>query len=208
MVLKALKRGKEDRRGTQSYWSVERPRRLWLWEFKLVKDMEAWPEMFYSIGSHCCFGGEREKWFAFLSDLPTLRWHLSRDCPGHRGLRGYEVEELPEGQLHFPTEEEAEYPWEMCKAYAEAVKDQLEKDGQFEAAVLEARESHYLASATSRLARPEVAAPMGAMLALCEQRMLPGKERERLSSLLRQSTYQGTDVRMFLEVDSRGKGKE
>ena len=35
------------------------------------------------------------------------------DCPGHAGLRTYEVEELPDGTLRFDTEEEAEYPWDM-----------------------------------------------------------------------------------------------
>ena len=32
--------------------------------------------------------------------------------------------------------------WEMCMAYARAVKDQIEADGQFEAAVTEAREAY------------------------------------------------------------------
>ena len=50
------------------------------------------------------------KWFAILSDLPSLQRHLSMDCPGHPGLRSYEVEELPDGTLRFDTEEEAEYP--------------------------------------------------------------------------------------------------
>ena len=203
MVLRALRRGKEDRRGKKCYWSVEHPRRSWMWEFKLVKDMEEWPEMKYSVGSHCCFGGEREKWFAVLSDLPTLRWHLSRDCPGHEGLRSYEVEEMPDGTLRYPTEEEAEYPWEMCKAYAQAVKEQLEADGHFDAAVLEARQAHYLeelAVSTDRLAHPEVAGPVAGLLASMEQSMMKGQEKEHLRYLLRQATYRGSDVRLSLEL--------
>ena len=174
-----------------------------MWEFKLVKDMEEWPEMKYSVESHCCFGGEREKWFAVLSDLPTLRWHLSRDCPGHEGLRSYEVEEMPDGTLRYPTEEEAEYPWEMCKAYAQAVKEQLEADGHFDAAVLEARQAHYLeelAMATDRLAHPEVAGPVAGLLASMEQSMMKGQEKEHLRYLLRQATYRGLDVRLSLEL--------
>ena len=206
MMLKALKRGKEDRRGTRCYWSVEHPRRSWLWEFRLVKDMEEWPEMKYSIASHCCFGGEREKWFAILSDLPSLQRHLSMDCPGHPGLRSYEVEELPDGTLRFDTEEEAEYPWEMCVAYARAVREQIEADGQFDAAVAEAREAHFLeelALATNRLADPDVAGPMSESLALRESFMAKGKEKEHLAAMLRQATYRGSDVRSFLEVDGR-----
>ena len=141
MVLKALKRGKEDRRGKKQYWTLEHPLRSWMWEFQMIKDMEEWPEMTYSVGSHCCFGGDREKWFALLGDLPTLRQHLHKDCPGHRNLRTYQVEERG-GRLYFPTSEEAEYPWEMCVAYARAVKQQLELDGHFEEAVAEAREGY------------------------------------------------------------------
>ena len=108
------------------------------------------------------------------------------DCPGHAGLRTYEVEEMPDGTLRFDTEEEAEYPWEMCVAYARAVKDQIEADGQFEAAVTEAREAHYLeemALATNRLAESDVAGPMAANLALREHHMVKGQEKEHLSSL-------------------------
>ena len=206
MVLKALKRGHEDRRGSKVYWSCEHPRRSWMWEFRLVKEMEAWPEMKYSIASHCCFGGERVKWFAILSDLPSLQRHLSMDCPGHPGLRSYEVEELPDGTLRFDTEEEAEYPWEMCVAYARAVREQIEADGQFEAAVAEAREAHFLeemALATNRLADADVAGPMAESLALKEIYMIKGREKEHLSSLLRHATYRGSDVRSFLEVDGQ-----
>ena len=93
---------------------------------------------------------------------------------------------MPDGTLRFDTEEEAEYPWEMCVAYARAVKDQIEADGQFEAAVTEAREAHYLeemALATNRLAESDVAGPMAANLALREHHMVKGQEKEHLSSL-------------------------
>ena len=128
------------------------------------------------------------------------------DCPGHPALRSYEVEELPDGTLRFDTEEEAEYPWEMCVAYARAVREQIEADGQFDAAVAEAREAHFLeemALATNRLADPDVAAPMAESLALKERYMEKGQEREHLAALLRHATYRGTDVRTFLELEGQ-----
>ena len=207
MVLKALKRGKENRRGLKKYWTCEHPRRSWMWEFKLVKELEELPGFNYAVGSHCCFGGQREKWFAFFGDLPTLRAWLDRECRGHTGLLSYEVEERPDGTLHFPTEEEAEYPWQLCRAYAEAVAEQVKADGHFEDGVVEAREVHYLdelAGATARLAAVEVATPMATLLALAEMDMVPGKERSHLSQLLRAATYRGTDVRLMVEIDGPG----
>ena len=91
-------------------------------------------------------------------------------------------------------------------AYARAVREQIEADGQFDAAVAEAREAHFLeemAFSTNRLADPDVAAPMAESLALKEQYMEKGQEREHLAALLRHATYRGTDVRMFLELEGQ-----
>ena len=91
-------------------------------------------------------------------------------------------------------------------AYARAVREQLKKDGQFDAAVAEAREAHFLekmALATNRLADPDVAGPMAESLALRESFMAKGREKEHLAALLRQATYRGSDVRSYLEVDGQ-----
>ena len=211
MVLRSLKRGKQGVRGPKHYWTVEHPLRSWMWEFQPVKDLEREPGYHYAVGSHCCFGGARQKWFALFGDLPTLRRHLHfPECPGHEGLEGYQVEEDDQGNLWFPTSEEAEYPWAMCQAYADAVYEQLETDGHFEDAAIAAQEPYYLeelAQATSRLAAPEVAAPMANILARAELEMEPGREREHLQSLLRSASYRGTDVRLVTEID-RGDGPE
>ena len=86
------------------------------------------------------------------------------------------------------------------------MREQIEADGQFEAAVAEAREAHFLeemALATNRLADADVAGPMVESLALKGTYMVKGREKEHLSSLLRHATYRGSDVRSFLEVDGR-----
>eukprot|EP00435_Cladocopium_sp_Y103_P063900 s82_g25.t1 len=61
MVLKALKRAKQKRpRERWNYVTIEHPYRSWLWEFTLVKELEEDPLFSHSVGSCCCFGGERE----------------------------------------------------------------------------------------------------------------------------------------------------
>ena len=203
MVLKAFKRAKQPRPERTSYFSMEHPYRSWAWEFSLAKELEAIPEFTHSVGSSCCFGGDREKWFSFFSDMPNLQEFLQKDCPGHANLLDYTPVERPDGTFHFPTEEEAEYPWELCKAYATALHEQLTADGLFDECVLEAREAFYLGElqqSTARLAEPLVCAPMSALLARVEQNMVEGDEAEHLHGLLRRATYRGTDVRFFSEL--------
>ena len=209
MVLKALKRGHNRRRREWGiYWTCERPRNSWMWEFSLVKEMEQFEGFTHSVGSHCCWGGDRQKYYSFFGDLPSLPSWLEVECQGHSHLRDYQVEERADGSLYFPTQEEAEYPWELCVAYAQALSHQLEDDGKFEKAWFSLREAHYQAEmqmATARLASPEVAAAMSVHLAHAELAMQPGREREHLRSLLRQATYRGTDVRLFVDIDT-GEG--
>lgn len=209
MALKPLKRGLEGDR--KPFISVEHPYNSWLWEFTLAKEMEALPGMEYSVGSCCCFGGRREKWFAFLSDLPTLPEFLSRDCPGHQGLLGYEVTQRPDGTLVYPTEEEAEYPWELCQAYALALRKQVDLDGTFEKMVVAERELFYLEElrqSTTRLSSSPVLEAVAALLAREELGFKRGQEKAHLRSLLRAATYRGTDVRLFAEIDIEGEPQQ
>ena len=140
MAVKALKRGdqiKNDR--TPRHWSLEHPKNSWLWEFTLAQQIEQ-AGFEKAIGSHCCFGGSREKWYAFCTSSEEVRSRLNVACPGHEGLLGYEVEELPDGSLHYPTEEESEYPWSLCLAYARGLRAQADKEKVFEQVQQQARE--------------------------------------------------------------------
>ena len=96
------------------------------------------------MGSACCFGGRREKWYPLPGNLPTLNLHLHKECPGHQGLLGYEVTENADGTLTYATEEEAEYPCKLCQCYAVALRQQLDRDQLFfETMVMAERERHY-----------------------------------------------------------------
>ena len=65
----------------------------------------------FSIGTMCCFGGQKEKWFGLLRNSPEIhsQVHLP-ECGGDTGLLWYGVRRDASGQRHFDTEEEeAEY---------------------------------------------------------------------------------------------------
>lgn len=165
MALKALKRlqviaqDRQPRRGT-----AEHPKNSWMWEFNLVKQLEDMG-LRHAIGSSCCFGGDRQKFYSFFGTSEEICDELTRPCPGHEGLLSYEVTQNPDGSLHYPTEEESEYPRGLCVAYARGLKRQMAKEKVFESVVQEQREEWYqaqLKDSTARLSDPKVARSLAA----------------------------------------------
>ena len=203
MALKGLRRGVQvAQTRVPRHWSLEHPKNSWLWEFSLAREAES-VGFERAIGSHCCFGGRRVKWYAFAASAEEIRSRLNRDCPGHEGLLGYEVEELPDGRLHYATEEEAEYPWSLCLAYARGLRAQADKEKVFEKVRLQARELWYqqqLEASTARLAGSGIARPMATYLARWEAKMQRGEEGLHLRELLRAASMRGTDVRFHMQI--------
>ena len=108
------------------HWTLEHPYGSWLWDFTLVHNLEQ-AGMEHAVGSSCCFGGARQKWYSFFGSSEEIRAQLTVDCPGHDGLLSWEVEQREDGSFYYPTEEEAEYPWALCRAYAKGLKAQVHK---------------------------------------------------------------------------------
>ena len=111
----------------------------------------------------------------------------------------YTVHEDENGRLVFDTEEESEYPWGLCKAYARGLLAQMRTDG-----ILRNWGPHYRAKwfetelelSTQRLAESAVNLPVAMELAILEEKMLPGEEQVHLQEMLRQISYRGTDLRL------------
>ena len=193
MAFKALNRGKEvSRTRKPRHLILEHPKNSWLWEFSLAKRLEN--EGFqHAIGSCCCFGGAREKRFSFFGTSDEIAYQLAIPCPGHRGLLDYHPVEQPDGRIWYPTEEEAEYPAQLCAAYAFGLKNQLIKEKVFESIYQEARQYWYqqqLEGSTGRLRHPDVAKPMATYLARWEPTFVQGTEAAHLHSLLRQGSWE------------------
>ena len=118
MALAALKRGLSHF-GKDRFVSIEHPWGSWLWWFTLVRKLQ---EQGYTFaeGSACCFGGERIKWYNLLNNSACIQQEMHKPtCPGHSGLRSYDVTYNDDGSLHFhfATEDESAYKVEWCKAY-------------------------------------------------------------------------------------------
>ena len=198
MALKSLRR-LEQAGPNNLYESLEHPLRSWLWEFTVAKRLVE-DRFCESQGSHCCWGGEREKWYQFLHNCPAIHNYLHVDCPGHGNLRPYEVHRNPDGSLSYDTAEEAEYPWDLCVAYARGLKEQLRRDGRLDCLQQQGRAEWYgkeLASSTERLADPLVNGAISVELALWEKTMVPGEELNHFKELLSMVSYCGTEVRAY-----------
>ena len=203
MALKALKRGEHVSRTRQPrHWTCEHPKNSWLWEFTLVKRLEE-EGFVHAHGSNCCWGGLREKYYSFFRTSRHIYRQLSRVCQGHEGLLTYEVEERQDGTLYYPTEEESEYPWSLCLAYARGLKTQMEEEQIFDVVRIEAREEHYLKAlrnSTARLQDPSLAKPVASYLTRLEHQMKPGEELLHLQDLLRAASMRGTDIRLGMHL--------
>lgn len=79
MALRGVRRAKSQF-GASRFVTIERPYNSWLWYFNLVKELQQAGFTFAS-GSNCCFGGDREKWYALLNNSPAIQAELRRPKP-------------------------------------------------------------------------------------------------------------------------------
>lgn len=205
MALKSLK-ALEEAPQSQLYESCEHPANSWMWEFTVAKKLlEA--GYLQSIGSFCCFGGSRTKWYEFRNNMPKVHALLNKACPGHSNLLPYEVTRDEDGNLTYDTAKEEEYPWALCRAYAQGLREQLLEDGHFDRLFHQERMRWYaseLLQSTERLADPQVRGAAAEQLAMWETAMRPGEEMVHLRRLLAMAGHRGTDIRAFVMLDEEG----
>ena len=203
MALAALKRGLSHFGGDR-YVSIEHPWGSWLWWFALVRRLEE-QGFTFAEGSACCFGGERVKWYNLLNNSPCLQQELHKpECPGHAGLRSYDVTYNDDGSLHFATEDESAYKVDWCKAYARGLKRQFVAQGWLQQAIQVGRQQKIwmeLKQSTQRLQDEQVSYQIAGDLALLETNMRPGGERAHLKEMVRRTGIRGTDIKLCFTQD-------
>ncbi len=126
-------------------------------------------------------------------------------CP-HDGGESYDPYFGPDGNIVYPTEEEAEYPAELAQAYAKGLKAEFEargftreetsESGRRAAIMEDLRKYHSTEEDLLKAVTDKVVA--------WEREMNPGNEKEHFLSLLRQGHYRGTDIRTVLEYNGDG----
>ena len=170
-----------------------------LWSILEALELASRDDVYHTYFTACCFCGARTKWTSLLHNIEELHAALHRPtCPGHDGLLPYEVHEI-DGSLQFDTEQEAEYTWGLCQAYATGLKKVLQKRTSVpfglvpwgpKAAILAA-----LKRSTRGTQRSDVAGGTADDVMRILRTMRPGHERHHLRGLLREICIRGTEVR-------------
>ena len=125
MALRSVNRCK-DLQGR--FFSLEHPRRSWLWYMQPAGD-----GVYAAVFSHCCFGGRRRKWTMVLTNSYSLYKALNHPECEHDVTDDYAPYWSADHHcVIYPTEEEAEYPWGLCLLYVEAARELLVLDEHVE----------------------------------------------------------------------------
>ena len=196
--------GLRDAHDRGRFASVEHPWSSIFWSTPEAMEICALEGFFVTCFSQCCFGGRRTKWTAIVHNIPELHRALHKpDCDGHRGLLPYEVHEDELG-LRFDTSEEAEYPWRMCRVYAEALKSQLRLLSPSPSAGVYDEEGEIMSalrSSTRGLQNPAVASRAAAKVMEVMRKMVEGQEKQHLKEMLRHVCLRGTDVKLLSSAE-------
>eukprot|EP00435_Cladocopium_sp_Y103_P023053 s2813_g5.t1 len=189
--------------------TLEHPYNSWIWQWHQARELEEEMDFDYAVGTMCCFGGRREKWFGLLGNSPEIGQQLHREtCPGHEGLLRYGARRDSEGRVVFDTEEEAEYPMGWCKAYAQGLRNAIESHGRHLETTYEGRKSwvmQELQESTDRLKEETTARLMAVDIVRLEKTMVVGKEESHLKDLLSRLTIRGTEVKLLLQENDGGE---
>lgn len=126
----------------------------------------------------------------------ALHWPHCNHASSNQGYQPYYD---AEGNVVFPTEEEAEYP-RLVEAYAKVIKEELREGGMLDIESSEARLSVIAAQLSKyhRMEDPELKAAMAQRILDVEKTLVEGKEHEVMRFLFRNGHYRGTDVRLSL----------
>ena len=155
--------------------------------------------------SNCCHGGKRQKWTSILTNSREVFEALNKEECEHTDTASYQPYYDDGGVLRFPTEEEAEYPAELCAKYAQAVR----KDLQNAQLLVDAKEEARVQQISSqldkyhRMTNPNLKEAIARRVAELERPLVNGNEQASLAELLRHGHYRGTDVRLFVEFNDR-----
>ena len=202
MALKSIDRcGRLDDEG--KIFTLEHPWRSWLWYMKKTVELAARPGVHMAVFANCCHRGRRQKWTAVLTNSEEVFEELHcPHCP-HGTNEEFTPYEGQDGNIVFPTEEEAEYPDGMCQAIARGLKRACKNRDWFPSDDLHRiKQICDELGKYSRFQDEVLRLKVATRIHELESHLVTGYEEEALQDLLRRGHYRGTDVRLFVEHNS------
>ena len=153
-----------------------------------------------AVFSNCCFGGQRQKWTAVLTNSRHIFEALHKPDCDHGLTQDYQPFYDQDGVIQYPTEMEAEYPQGMCQAYAQSLREEMLERGVWpEEKAFRVRQLGNELVKYSRFTGEELRTKVALHIFEMEEQLVTGKENEARHYLLQNGHYRGTDVRFAVE---------
>ena len=199
MALRSVKRCKELHEKGKVF-TLEHPWRSFLWYMKATVELASLPGVQMAVFSNCCFGGQRQKWTAVLTNSRHIFEALHKPDCDHGLTQDYQPFYDQDGVIQYPTEMEAEYPQGMCQAYAQSLREEMLERGLWhEEKAFRVRQLGNELVKYSRFTDEELRTKVALHIFEMEEQLVTGKENEARHCLLQNGHYRGTDVRFAVE---------
>ena len=208
MVKRSL-RGLEanDRRGGVA--GLEHPYDSFLWEMEEAEEVRSRLGFMISSWSYCCFGGRKTRWTSLLHNSPREHQALHRprcqcsfsaDQPAGAGTN----------QQGGESPVDAEYPWQLCVAYADAIIADLRAlmipplgTAQFD---LHHLLYNQIMGAARGLQSEDLVYKLVLEVENMVRRMDPGDGQKHLANLAEKQMFRGSDISLSAPKEGNGRG--
>eukprot|EP00438_Fugacium_kawagutii_P018783 Skav201312 [mRNA] locus=scaffold1490:109079:114118:- [translate_table: standard] len=201
MAKRSLK-GLEHTHENGGFAGLEHPWGAYLWFTPEAEKIQALPGWWMATWSQCCYGGRRTKWTSLLTNSRRAYEALNRPECNCTHQEPYAAWADRDGQVHFDTHEEAEYPWLMCRRYGDAIAADLLSLTVSPVGTARMDLNHMLYTQILGAARGLQSEDL--VYKLIQQivdilgGMEHGQEEKHLAFLARQVGLKGTDVRLVI----------
>lgn len=103
-------------------FTIENPENSLMWDTEPLQELFRLCPGYHNVFQSCMMGGDRDKKTKWWSS----KQHFSAfnvACDGNHSHKPWKPIQSESGGLHFPTSEEAAYPWLLCERVAHVVKE-------------------------------------------------------------------------------------
>ena len=167
---------------------LENPANSLYWKTSFVEQFQSQISGYLTEFHNCCHGGDRDKLTAFWSNKPWLQ-SLSMRCDGQHLHKSWKPR-IHNGQLLFPTAEEAAYPWLLCNRIVHLILQVAKQMGAVAYDTMEQQASQNNFSMLDRyifnaLPRSTKLRPLVPEFATFHYVVTPGQHLDRVAEVLR-----------------------
>ena len=103
-------------------FTIENPENSLMWDTEPLQELFRLCPGYHNVFQSCMMGGDRDKKTKWWSSKQLFS-AFNVACDGNHSHKPWKPIQSESGGLHFPTSEEAAYPWLLCERVAHVVKE-------------------------------------------------------------------------------------